>query len=362
MKTKISTPLITTIIPTYRRPILLKRAVQSILDQDFKDFKLIIYDDASNDETSDLCMDFTKIDKRVEYYRHSQNCGTINNHNFALKKIETPLFSFLSDDDFMLPNFFTDAVATLKQTPEAICFCGSTLYVDFEGNIVGNDLENWENGVYQPPNGLLEMIRKKHPAWQSTLFKKEVINDIGIFDSEILAMDYDYLLRVATHKTIVVNKKPYGVFQEYPHSTELRYNITQFTQGLLKVISNINLVNELAIYIKDEVEEAIMRTIHSSVFRDGLKAIGTDDKKNVQGAYDILNNLYKNTHKTRIFNLVYNLNILGKLLINLWRLFGPLRRYYHSNKNQRLYKKFEHLIPKNHTVRILKEWGHKVDS
>ena len=64
----------------------------------------------------------------------------------------------------------------------------------------------------------------------------------------------------------------------------------------------------------------------------------------------------------RIFNLVYNLNILGKLLINLWRLFGPLRRYYHSNKNQRLYKKFEHLIPKNHTVRILKEWGHKVDS
>ena len=35
---------------------------------------------------------------------------------------------------------------------------------------------------------------------------------------------------------------------------------------------------------------------------------------------------------------------------------------YHYNKNQRFYKKFEHLIPKNHTVRILKEWGHKVDS
>ena len=138
MKAKTSTPLITTIIPTYRRPILLRRAVQSILDQDYKDFKLIVYDDASNDETTDICADFTKIDSRVEYFKHSRNCGPINNYIFSLKRIETPLFSYLSDDDFMLPNFFSDAVAALKQTPEAICFCGSTLIIDSKGSIFGH--------------------------------------------------------------------------------------------------------------------------------------------------------------------------------------------------------------------------------
>jgi hypothetical protein len=278
-----------------------------------------------------------------------------------MRHIETPLFSFMSDDDFLFPNFFTDAVEALKQNPEAICFCGGTLHIDFKGEILGHDLESWEDGVYHPPNGLLEMIRIRHPEWQSTLFRREVINDIGIFDIEILAIDYDYLLRVAAQKIIVVSKKPCGAFQKYPPSINLRYNIKQFNQGLLKVISNIRKLDGLSIDVKNEVGETIRRNIHRSVFITGLKSISFSNKDDINGAYEILNNLYPNTKKTIVYNLIYHLKIFGKLLIDLWIILGPIRRYFKRKINKSKYKKYRKLINEKMTISFCDKWGYRIN-
>ena len=98
--------MITTIIPTFQRPLLLKKAIESILAQTYPHFKICIYDNASGDETEAVVKRFMEQDSRIFYHCHLENIGMMANYEFALAKIDTPFFSLLSDDDFLLPEFY----------------------------------------------------------------------------------------------------------------------------------------------------------------------------------------------------------------------------------------------------------------
>ena len=65
-----SAPLITTIIPTYRRPKLLQRAIRSVLNQTYPHFQVCIYDNASGDDTAAVVAEIAKGDPRVKYHCH----------------------------------------------------------------------------------------------------------------------------------------------------------------------------------------------------------------------------------------------------------------------------------------------------
>ena len=66
-------PLITTIIPTYRRPKYLKKAIESILSQTYPHFQIWVCDNASGDETAEVVAEFSKKDPRVHYFCHEKN-------------------------------------------------------------------------------------------------------------------------------------------------------------------------------------------------------------------------------------------------------------------------------------------------
>ena len=106
-------PLVTTIIPTFRRPILVRRAIISALSQTLSDLRVSVYDNGSDDETEATVRDLQSIDSRIDYYRHPSNIGALNNFNFGLSRVESDYFSFLSDDDFLLPDFYELASAAL---------------------------------------------------------------------------------------------------------------------------------------------------------------------------------------------------------------------------------------------------------
>jgi len=85
-------PVITTIIPTYRRPNLLRRAIISVLNQTYPNFQLCIYDNASGDETPEVVAEFAKHDSRIKYYCHPENIGALNNFNYGMERVNTPFF------------------------------------------------------------------------------------------------------------------------------------------------------------------------------------------------------------------------------------------------------------------------------
>ena len=92
-------PKITCIIPTYQRPDLLKRAINSVLNQTYADFQICIYDNASGDETANTVAAFKKKDTRIHYTLHEKNIGMMANYQLAISKVNTPFFCILSDDD-----------------------------------------------------------------------------------------------------------------------------------------------------------------------------------------------------------------------------------------------------------------------
>src|SRR5215216_5733824 len=96
-------PLITTILPTFRRPTLLKRAVLSALNQSFPDFTVQILDNASGDETEDVARSLMRQDSRIRYARQPQNIGAVGNIISGIEGVQTRYFNILCDDDALMP-------------------------------------------------------------------------------------------------------------------------------------------------------------------------------------------------------------------------------------------------------------------
>src|ERR1039457_3092631 len=96
---------VTAVIPTYRRPHLLKRAIQSVLAQTHLDLRVRVYDNASGDETADVVRRFADTDARVSYFAHAANIGATRNFEYGIRDVATPFFSCLSDDDVLFPEF-----------------------------------------------------------------------------------------------------------------------------------------------------------------------------------------------------------------------------------------------------------------
>ena len=80
-----SNPKVTIGIPVYNGEKFLHKRLESILLQSFKDFELIISDNASTDSTSNICKEFLNSDKRVKYIRQDKNIELIPNFNYLLK-------------------------------------------------------------------------------------------------------------------------------------------------------------------------------------------------------------------------------------------------------------------------------------
>ncbi len=100
-------------IPTYNRPELALKAIESVLCQNFSNFELLIHDNSENTFTENKIKQFT--DNRIKYFRHPNNIGIAGNWNSLLEKASCTYVKFLNDDDQLLPgslsriaNFITE--------------------------------------------------------------------------------------------------------------------------------------------------------------------------------------------------------------------------------------------------------------
>jgi len=203
-----SKPLITTVVPTYRRPGLLRRAIASILAQTYPHFRVCVHDNASGDETAAVVEKFRKIDSRVEYICRPDNIGMFANFMDGANRVETPFFSFLSDDDLMLPDFFQSALAGFQRHPEAALSTLATVRMRPDGTFVNAPLLQWPEGLVTPSEGVFSILQYGDPGLQALLIRKEVWEQFGPFDERTEpSSDVDFQLRVIMRSPIAVSRK-----------------------------------------------------------------------------------------------------------------------------------------------------------
>lgn len=97
-------PLVTVYIPTYNRVELLKRALNSVVNQTYKNLEVIVVDDNSSDGTQEFLKNFNKQDPRVSYILKTNNSGACASRNLAIDKASGLFITGLDDDDYFSPN------------------------------------------------------------------------------------------------------------------------------------------------------------------------------------------------------------------------------------------------------------------
>lgn len=106
-------------LPVYNGEDLLPEAIEAILGQSYKDFELIISDNASTDGTAEICRRYSAEDSRVRYIRQSRNIGLVANHNFLVGVARGEFFKWASHDDLYARDFLQRCVGALDEHPEA---------------------------------------------------------------------------------------------------------------------------------------------------------------------------------------------------------------------------------------------------
>ena len=136
------------LMATYNGEKYLKEQIDSILNQTYTNFRLIISDDCSKDSTRQIIKEYAKKDKRIISYFQEKNLGYVKNFEFLLKKVENEIYMLSDQDDFWLPNKIENTYNKMQETNADLVF------TDLE--VVDKDLKM----MYPSFNDYMKLTRK----------------------------------------------------------------------------------------------------------------------------------------------------------------------------------------------------------
>ena len=114
-------PLISVIIPTYNRGSLILGAVNSVLNQTYRNIELLVVDDCSTDNTSQILENLK--DSRIKYIRLEKNSGACTARNKGIEYASGEFIAFNDSDDLWLPEKLERQLAFLKENNADIVLC-----------------------------------------------------------------------------------------------------------------------------------------------------------------------------------------------------------------------------------------------
>jgi glycosyltransferase involved in cell wall biosynthesis len=130
-------------MPVYNGEKFIRRALDSLLNQTFEDFELIISDNASIDETQRICLGYAAKDNRIRYERSDVNVAAISNFNRALNLASGQYFMWAAHDDKWDPLFVERLTQALDENPQSVlAFCRFT-NIDDDGRVTQTFKTNW---------------------------------------------------------------------------------------------------------------------------------------------------------------------------------------------------------------------------
>lgn len=201
---------VTVLIPTYRRPEKLRRAIGSALSQTYRDIKIVVCDNCSGDDTESVVRSIMAADERVIYFQHSSNMGMNANFNFAISKVSTPYFCLLTDDDYYLPEFLCHAIQPFRELPggDVRVSIVSAPEVNEAGDLLGDALSEWpKEGRYDAGESIHLVLNGHHPMITACVFSGEVASEV-FFDERVgVVSDLPVLIHLLATRPYYVSKR-----------------------------------------------------------------------------------------------------------------------------------------------------------
>ncbi|MGB9694174.1 MAG: glycosyltransferase family 2 protein [Fervidobacterium sp.] len=183
------------VLPTYNRAHLLRRAVQSILNQTYQNFEVIVVDDCSSDNTENVVKGF--CDERIRYVRHEKNKGAAAARNTGIKAARGEYIAFQDSDDEWLPEKLEKQMKAFDSWPSNL----GVVYTSFW-------LIDQNRKTFCPPLFVKQTDGEIHDALLETNFvstptavvRKECFEKAGIFDENLPRLqEWELWIRISKH-------------------------------------------------------------------------------------------------------------------------------------------------------------------
>lgn len=288
-------PLVTTIIPTYRRPGLLRRAIESALAQEGTSSQICVYDNDSGDATGEIVQAIARNNPRVKYFCHPKNLGGLANFQYALERVDTPFFSLLSDDDILLPGFYAKAISDLRHNPSARLWAGVTVRMTDAGQVYDAHVEQWpREGLYSGMEGLTHMASGHAPVWTGVLVNSDVLSTVGPLDGAAgSASDLNWLLRIAARHPFIVSTQPVAILTLHPNSFSDNAPFSSIWPGWLRMVENIATIDTLTSDERETLTAMLLATGKRVTFRHAAYALTKGDHAYARAAAQIQLDFFK---------------------------------------------------------------------
>jgi glycosyltransferase involved in cell wall biosynthesis len=192
-----------------------------LLGQTYREFELVISDNASTDETERICRSYAARDSRVRYHRQPTNIGAIRNFNTVFELSQGEYFKWAAHDDLCAPQFLERCVDVLDRDPEvAWCHTRST-HIDIEGDVIDEpELKN-VSYVSLPPDAptakappTRESPRPHQRLHAVMLGKGGCLDAYGLIRADIIRKTPLYMTCYGAEKVFIAELGLWGRYRE----------------------------------------------------------------------------------------------------------------------------------------------------
>ncbi len=220
---------VSVIILTYNRADRLTEAIESVLNQTFRELELIIVDNYSSDNTQSAVKAFH--DERIRYFKN-ENRGFLGiNRNFGIEKSKGEYIAFLDDDDLWLPEKLEKQVELMDSNKELGLVYTDCYIMDDSGSLQEKSYFSYRGPVRGAV--LKGLLQENTIAILTAMVRKIALDKVGGFNTKyIIAQDYDLWLRIAQQYPIDFINEPLAKYRVHLGAASLKNHIINYKEDL----------------------------------------------------------------------------------------------------------------------------------
>ncbi len=311
-------PLVSVIITSFNRAELIKKSIDSVLDQNYTNLEIIIIDNCSTDDSHQIISSYAEKIKYIRYIKNENNIGFVQSLFKAINYSKGIYFTHVSSDDYLInPNFISDSINKSADVKNPVIICGNVSY------LLGS------NGNINPCN-----VRK---IYKNKFFNKKFVDGKEVF------LEYTNCFPI-TMGACIINKQSF-INLNIDSVASIESDIEIILQLLL--LGNVIFIDYEAYVVKLHNNNISNTTFSVSETISCLSFIEVPYSKAIK--MGLFNNQVINSWKSKmLFN--YSIKHLKKYYINNKQDYKNFRRYlitHYPNINDMIRLDFNWILYKN---------------
>lgn len=194
-------PAVSVLMPVYNADKYLKEAINSILNQTFRDFELIVLNDASDDSSKEIILSFQ--DPRIRYIENEENKGLAFSRNRLLSEVKGEYIAWLDADDIAYPTRLEEEHRFLEEHTDHAMVASWARIIDSEGKPTGNFIKSYI------PNEFLSalLLFVNYFVQSSVMLRSSALPDVHYRQEFPPTEDYELWVRIAARYPVAILAK-----------------------------------------------------------------------------------------------------------------------------------------------------------